>query len=147
VHPNDRRRVVRALELVEAGSSLRPADPALWSERTRHPTLVVGLAVSPDELERRIEQRAREMFERGVEEEVRAAVAKPLSATAEKVMGLRAVAELSADEALAEIVRANRRLARYQRKWMRRIPGIVMIDGQRPAAEVADAILEVARAR
>jgi tRNA A37 N6-isopentenylltransferase MiaA len=44
-------------------------------------------------------------------------------------------------------VRANRRLARYQRKWMRRIPGIVMIDADRPAAEVADAILEVARAR
>jgi hypothetical protein len=30
---------------------------------------------------------------------------------------------------------------------MRRIPGIVMIDAERPAAEVADAILEVARTR
>lgn len=147
VHPNDRRRIVRALELAEAGSSLRPADPALWSDRTRHPTTVVGLAVSHDELDRRIEQRARAMFERGVEAEVRAAVAQPLSTTAAKVMGLRAVADLPRDEALAEIVRANRRLARYQRRWMRRIPGIVMIDAQRPAAEVADAILEVARAR
>jgi tRNA dimethylallyltransferase len=147
VHPNDRRRVVRALELSEAGSSLRPADPVLWSEQTRHPTVVVGLSVPPDELDRRIELRARAMFEHGVEEEVRAAVARPLSATAAKVMGLHTVAELPPDEARAEIVRANRRLARYQRKWMRRIPGIVMIDGQRPAAEVADAILEVARAR
>ena len=147
VHPNDRRRVVRALELADAGLSLRPADPVLWSERTRRPTLVVGLAVSAGELDARIEQRARLMFERGVEEEVRAAVAQPLSATAEKVMGLRAVAELPRDEAYAELVRANRRLARYQRKWMRRIPGIVMIDGERPAGEVADAVLEVARAR
>jgi tRNA dimethylallyltransferase len=147
VHPNDRRRVVRALELSEAGSSLRPADPVLWSEQTRHPTVVVGLSVPPDELDRRIELRARAMFEHGVEEEVRAAVSRPLSATAAKVMGLHTVAELPPDEARAEIVRANRRLARYQRKWMRRIPGIVMIDGQRPAAEVADAILEVARAR
>ena len=39
------------------------------------------------------------------------------------------------------------RFAAYQRKWMRRIPGIVMIDANRPAGEVADAILEVARAR
>lgn len=147
VHPNDRRRVVRALELAEAGSSLRPAAPALWSEQTRHPTLVVGLAVPPDELERRIEARAREMFERGVEAEVRAALARRPSTTAEKVMGLRAVAELPPEQAFVEIVRANRRLARYQRKWMRRIPGIVMIDGDRPAGEVADAILEVARAR
>jgi tRNA dimethylallyltransferase len=147
VHPNDRRRVVRALELSEAGSSLRPADPVLWSEQTRHPTVVVGLSVPPDELDRRIELRARAMFEHGVEEEVRAAVSRPLSATAAKVMGLHTVAELPPDEAHAQLVRVNRRLARYQRKWMRRIPGIVMIDGQRPAAEVADAILEVARAR
>jgi tRNA A37 N6-isopentenylltransferase MiaA len=61
-------------------------------------------------------------------------------------MGLREVAELPPGEALEAIVRANRRLARYQRKWMRRIPGIVMIDGDRPAGEVADAVLEVARA-
>jgi tRNA dimethylallyltransferase len=147
VHPNDRRRIVRALELADAGSSLRPADPVLWSERTRHSTLVVGLDVPQDELDRRIEVRAAEMFERGVVHEVRAALAGPVSATAAKVMGLNAVAELPPEQALAEIVRMNRRLARYQRKWMRRIPGIIMLRGDRPAGEVADAILEVARAR
>ncbi len=146
VHPNDRRRVVRALELVEAGSSLRPPESQLWSEETRHPTVVVGLGVPADELDRRIETRAREMFERGVQAEVRTALARTPSATAAKVMGLREVAELPPGEALEAIVRANRRLARYQRKWMRRIPGIVMIDGDRPAGEVADAVLEVARA-
>jgi tRNA dimethylallyltransferase len=146
VHPNDRRRVVRALELVEAGSSLRPAEPELWSEQTRHPTVVVGLSVPTEELERRIEARAREMFERGVEAEVREALRRTPSATASKVMGLREVAELPPAEACDAIVRANRRLARYQRKWMRRIPGIVMIDGDRAVGEVADEILEVARA-
>jgi tRNA dimethylallyltransferase len=147
VHPNDRRRVVRALELAEAGFSLRPVDPALWSERTRHPALVVGLDVPKDELDRRIEARAREMFARGVEAEVRAALRRRPSATAAKVMGLRDVAELPAEEACAAIVRANRRLARYQRKWMRRIPGIIMLEGDRPPGEVADAVLEMARAR
>src|SRR5436305_1325836 len=71
VHPNDRRRVVRALELAEAGSSLRPGEDRLWGGETRHPTLVVGLEVPAAELERRIEWRTRAMFERGVEEEVR----------------------------------------------------------------------------
>jgi tRNA dimethylallyltransferase len=55
VHANDRRRVVRALELAEAGSSLRPGEDRLWSGETRHPTLIVGLDVPADELARRIE--------------------------------------------------------------------------------------------
>ena len=59
VHPNDRRRVVRALELAEAGSSLRPAADRLWTEETRHPTLVVGLDVPADEVARRIAERTR----------------------------------------------------------------------------------------
>ncbi len=49
VHANDRRRVVRALELAEAGSSLRPGADRLWSRETRHPTLIVGLEVPADE--------------------------------------------------------------------------------------------------
>src|SRR5919199_6661058 len=40
VHPNDRRRVVRALELAEAGESLAPAHDTLWAAPARHPTLV-----------------------------------------------------------------------------------------------------------
>ena len=54
---------------------------------------------------------------------------------------------LPRDEAIAELERATLRFAAYQRKWMRRIPGIVMIDADRPVGEVADEILEVARAR
>ena len=36
VHANDRRRLVRALELAEAGDILVPEDDRLWAERTRH---------------------------------------------------------------------------------------------------------------
>jgi tRNA dimethylallyltransferase len=137
VHPNDRRRVVRALELAEAGSSLRPPESELWSPRYRRPTLVVGLDVPPGELDRRIEARAREMFERGVREEAQRAIARGPSTTAAKVMGLREAAELPRAEALDAIVRANRRLARYQRKWLRRIPGAVLVDATRSPEEVA----------
>src|SRR5262245_47028588 len=41
VHVNDRRRVVRALELAESGSSLVPTSDELWSSTMRHPTLVI----------------------------------------------------------------------------------------------------------
>jgi tRNA dimethylallyltransferase len=147
VHANDRRRVVRALELVELGRSLAPAEGRLWTDETRHPTLIVGLDVPRETLNERIERRTRAMFERGVEEEVRAALARPLSATAQKVLGLRQVAELPRAEAIERIALRTRQFAAYQRKWMRRIPGIVMIEGDRPAPAIADEILDLGRAR
>jgi tRNA dimethylallyltransferase len=142
VHPNDRKRVVRALELWQAGTTLVPEEPRLWTAAARLPTLVVGLEVERDELARRIRARAEAMFERGVEEEARAA-----GEVSPQVLGLEAIRTLPRDEALDELVRATERFAGYQRKWMRRIPGIVMIDANGQAGEVADAILEVARAR
>jgi tRNA dimethylallyltransferase len=147
IHANDRRRVVRALELAEAGSSLAPSEGRLWSEKMRHPTFLVGLEVPMDVLERRIEERTRAMLERGAEAEARRALAGPISATARTIHGLEEVAELPPDEALAAVVRRTRRYAAYQRKWMRRIPGLVSLPADRPPSEVADAILEVARAR
>lgn len=147
VHANDRRRVVRALELAEAGASLAPPDAKLWSEHTRRPTLIVGLVISPRELELRIARRADEMFRRGVVEEVRAAVGGPMSMTARKALGLEDVATLPASEARERLVQRTRRYAAYQRKWMARIPGLVPIDGERPTEDVTDAILDVARAR
>jgi tRNA dimethylallyltransferase len=148
VHPHDRRRVVRALELAEAGSSLRPDRDRLWTEETRHPTLIFGLDVPKDELDRRIEARAREMFERGVRAEAERALAGPMSDTARYAHGLADLAEHAEDDAALEaLVRRTRRYASYQRKWMRRIPGLVSLSGDRPPGETADAILEVARAR
>lgn len=141
VHPNDRRRVVRALELAEAGASLRPERDRLWSGETRRPALVVGLDVPREELARRIEERSRAMVERGVVAEARAALAQPLSATARTIHGLRDFGELPLDEALAAYGARVRRYAAYQRKWMRRIPGIRVLDGTRPPEELATEIL------
>jgi tRNA dimethylallyltransferase len=142
VHPNDRKRVVRALELWQSGATLVPEKPRLWTAATRVPTLVVGLDVAPEVLAVRIRERAEAMFEAGVEEEVRVA-----GEVAPQVLGLDGVRSLPREDAIAQLERDTIRFAAYQRKWMRRIPGIVMIEADRPAGEVADAILEVARAR
>jgi tRNA dimethylallyltransferase len=147
IHQNDRRRVVRALELTDAGSSLAPASDLLWSQKTRHPTLIVGLSVPPDELERRIVARTDAMFHAGVVAEVVAAIERPLSRTAEKALGLREIASLPAEAARQRVVVRTRQYAAYQRKWMRRIPGLVQVDATRPVDEVADEILEMARPR
>ena len=147
VHANDRRRVVRALELTEAGASLTPAADTLWGGSYRRPTQVFGLDVPRERLAQRIEERTRRMFAAGVEAEVRAAWSGPLSQTARTIHGLREIAELPRDEAVETYNRRVRRYAAYQRKWMRRVPGIVIIDGDRPPEEVAAEILEVASAR
>jgi tRNA dimethylallyltransferase len=147
VHPNDRRRVVRALELAEAGASLAPGTSRLWTGDTRHPTIVFGLDVPAEVLERRIRERTREMVERGVEDEVAAALAQPLSTTARKVIGLDELGTLPTDEAVEAVALRTRRYAAYQRKWLRRIPGVVSVRADRPPDAVADEILEVARAR
>lgn len=147
IHPNDRRRVVRALEVAEAGASLVPSRSRLWSSDLRRPTLLVGLDVPVPELERRIRSRTEKMFVAGVVDEVRAALAAGVSRTAERALGLREIASLPRAEAQERLVTRTRQYAAYQRKWMRRIPGLVSVDGTRPPDEVADAILEVARAR
>ena len=106
---------------------------------------MVGLDVPVEELDRRIEERTRAMFDAGVEEEVRAALAGPLSATARKIMGLREVADLPARRGDRGAVARTRRFAAYQRKWMRRIPGLVSVRADRSPDEVADEILALAR--
>jgi tRNA dimethylallyltransferase len=147
VHHNDRRRVVRALELADAGHSLRPERDGLWAEDWRHPTLVFGLDVPRDELWRRIEARTSVQFEAGVEDEVRRALAGRLSTSAAKIMGLQEIALMPATEAGEAFGLRNRQYASYQRKWMQRIPGLIRVDADRSPDEVADEIFEVARAR
>ena len=89
VHPNDRRRVVRALELAEAGRRSYRSRTRCSAARGGIRPLLVGLDVPKPELERRIAERTRAMFEAGVEDEVRNALLAEPSATARKIIGLR----------------------------------------------------------
>jgi tRNA dimethylallyltransferase len=147
VHANDRRRVVRALELAESGRSLVPRRDALFGGAWRHPTLLVGVDVQKPELDRRIEERTRRMFEAGVEQEVQGALLTVPSATARKVIGLDEVATLPRDEAITAVAARTRRYAAYQRKWLRRLEGLVMVAADRPPEETAAEIVALARTR
>jgi tRNA dimethylallyltransferase len=148
VHPNDRRRVVRALELHAAGSSLAPQHDRLWGDDARHATTVIGLTVPAATVAERIDRRTRAMFDAGVVEEVRAARrAGPFSVTAERIHGLQDVTDLlrgRIDRAEAErrLAARTRRYAKRQRTWMRRLPGLRPVDADRDAAAVAAEIEE-----
>ncbi len=145
VHANDRRRVVRALELAEAGHSLAPADDRLWTHDTRHPTTIVALDLPLDELDRRIAARTSAMAAAGVGDEAARAWAGPLSDTARKVLGLEEFATLAGADAVERVTLATRRLARYQRKWLRRMPEVVTLDANRPPEEIAADIVALGR--
>ncbi len=142
VHPNDRRRVVRALELAEMGASLAPATSRLWSRETRRPTLVVGIDVEPDALAERIRARTATMIARGAAAEAAAASATAVSATARHVIGLEELQRLPEADALEAIVLRTRRYAAYQRKWLRRLAPPLVLDGLSGVAENAARILE-----
>ena len=118
-----------------------PPRDRLWSEETRHPTLIFGLDVPNAVLEERIGRRTEAMFESGVEEEVARALRASVSRTATQIIGLREVADLPPGEAVGAITLRTRRYAAYQRKWMRRIPHIQAVSADRPALETAREIL------
>jgi tRNA A37 N6-isopentenylltransferase MiaA len=103
--------------------------------------------VPRDELLRRIEARAREMLAAGAAAEAQAALGRPMSTTARKVIGLVEAAELPEDEATEAITVRTRQYAAYQRKWMRRIPDLVSVRSDRPPRETAREILELAGSR
>jgi len=145
IHANDRRRVVRALELHEAGGSLAPPRDRLWSEETRHPTLIVGLDVPKPLLDERIRSRTEAMFETGVEEEVERACSGLISKTASQIIGLREIAELPRAQAVDAIALATRQYAAYQRKWMRRIPRVHAVSAESSLPDTAAEILAAVR--
>jgi tRNA A37 N6-isopentenylltransferase MiaA len=87
------------------------------------------------------------MFDAGVQDEVRRALAAEISQTARQALGLEEIATLSREQALAALIVRTRRYAAYQRKWMRRVPGIVMVGADRPPGEIADDIVALARTR
>jgi tRNA dimethylallyltransferase len=149
IHPNDRRRVVRGLELARSGASLRPAVDRLWSEELRVPAEVFALDWPSDELIRRIELRTDAMLAGGALDEVRALLAhgpEP-SSTARTIHGLRdctshVEGRISLDECRTRIVLQTRRYARRQRVWLRRIPNVHLLAGADGPERNAERILE-----
>ncbi len=142
IDPNDRQRIVRALELLEQGELEPPEGPSqLWSEELRHPTLLVGLTMEREALYARIDARVEEMVAMGVTEEVRRAHAAGASATARKALGFE---ELLAGD-VEGMKRRTRNYARRQLTWMRKLAGVRAIDvtGREPDA-IAREILDSA---
>jgi len=138
VHPNDCKRVARFTELARAGLDPHRSSDGLWADDLRRPTRLVGIICDPDELDSRIDARVDAMLAAGVEDEVRRAEAAGASRTARAAIGFEEVLD-GEPEAMK---RAQRRFARRQLTWMRKMPGVEVIDrAGRDDSEVAEEIL------
>lgn len=71
IHPNNVRRVIRAFELLEQGTSYAQEHETLHIRQYRWPTLIVGLTMDRQKLYERINRRVDVMLDKGLLKEVR----------------------------------------------------------------------------
>jgi tRNA dimethylallyltransferase len=139
VAPNDRQRIVRALELLDEGELAPPERPSqLWSAELRRPTTLVGLTMDRAALYERIDRRVDQMIAAGAGDEVRRAHGAGPSPTARRALGYEEL--LRGD--VETFKRRTRNYARRQLTWMRKLAGVRLLDvtGREPQA-VAGEIL------
>lgn len=139
IDPNDRQRVVRALELLELGELEPPEGPSqLWTADVRRPTLLAGLTMEREALYEHIDARVDAMLAAGVRKEVQRANAAGAGATARKALGFE---ELLAGD-IEGMKRRTRNYARRQLTWMRKLAGVHLIDvTERSPEDVAGEIV------
>jgi tRNA dimethylallyltransferase len=149
IHPHDEQRIVRALEVYElAGEPMskffarKPAPPpfrAMW----------IGLELPRDELYRRIDHRAEQMFASGLVDEVRGLLERGYSAdlNALRTVGYQEViahlrGEYSLERAVELVKRNSRRYAKRQLTWFRRDERIHWIRADETASEQILSLLQ-----
>lgn len=150
LHPNDTRRVLRGLEVLEQTGRPLSHWQQQWASQGR-PAVLIGLAPEPLELDRRIAQRTRRMLERGLVAEVEGLLARGgFGPTAAQALGYAEVVEhlagrLAAADLESAIALHTRQFARRQRTWYRNFEGIHWLpDDLAPAERIDRAVRLVA---
>ena len=128
IHPNDLRRVERALEIYAlTGTPISTLRTQWGNTRPDYDVHYVGIRRSREEASARINRRVKKMVESGLVEEVRKLLAEPapLSLQARQAVGYAEIIEhlqgrCSLEDAIEQIKINTRHLAKAQRTWFRR---------------------------
>ena len=129
LHPNDKKRVIRALEVYrETGKTMSRHNADTRLVPPRYEPAYLGLAYADrEEMKRIIDLRVDRMVAQGLFDEVRALVESgvPRTATAMQAIGYKEclgclAGECTQDEAVAEIKLRSRQYAKRQLTWLRR---------------------------
>ena len=152
IHPNDARRIIRALEVYTlTGRPLSEWWTDAIDRQWTQPMMVIGLDRERSELYRRINERVVHMvYEEAVINEVRALLRLPLSHTARQVHGLPDIkrylnGEQSLKETIAVWQQRVRHYARRQLIWFRRTPQLrwIGIPDEEKSWQTAQRLLEL----
>ena len=135
LHPNDLRRIIRALEIARATGRPASEQRGQWEGPPRFAASVVCLVRSKEDLEERIERRTAQMFDDGVVAEAEALLQRELSPEAKKVLGLSDLeallaGEIDEAEARARIAQKTRQLAKKQMTFFKGFPNVSFMDAE-----------------
>lgn len=127
IHPNNSKRVVRALEMLDQGVKYSAQLENLRVRKPRYDARIWALTMDRDRLYARINQRVDMMVEQGLVSEVEGLVSRGygVDLTARQAIGYKEIlqyldAEIGLDEAVELIKRRTRRYAKRQLSWLRR---------------------------
>ena len=152
VHPNDEKRIVRALEVFElSGKRLSDWEKETVSlEQEGYRFVMAGLTRDRDELYRRIDGRVDSMFRKGLVREARGLFKKKLSVTAHQAIGYRELFDhfegrITLKEAKEQIKQNTRNFAKRQITWFKRESRIRWFDStdENCAREIAKMAAEL----
>ena len=151
IHPNDLRRIVRALEVFELTGQPISALQEQWDrDHTKYECAFIGLRREREDQAHRINERVRHMIAEGLVDEVRSLLAepKPLSTAARQALGYAEIIQhLEGRCTLAdavEMIKINtRQFAKAQRTWFKRFARVEWIDlsPDADAADLADTLI------
>ena len=136
VHPNNRVKVIRALEVYELTGKPISALQQQWKmNEPRYPFRAFGLNMPREVLYRRIEERVDRMVEAGLIEEVKGLLDQgyPRNCIAMQSFGYKELIDYldgkrTFDEAIALLKQNTRRFAKRQLTWFRNDPRIEWLD-------------------
>jgi len=151
IHPNDLRRIVRALEVHELTGKPISELQAQWDrDRKKYECVFLGIRREKEDLHRRVNDRVRKMIGQGLVDEVRRLLAlpRPLSTAAKQALGYAEMiahlaGEIGLDDAVEMIKINTRQFAKSQRTWFRRFRDVEWIDvgADDTAKAVADGLM------
>lgn len=154
IHPNDTRRLVRALEVYrETGKPISSFQYVQQTGTPKYNMAYFGLTMQRERLYKRIEERVDKMMARGLIDEVKALMEKGYGqrGTAMQALGYREIVDYlyglcTLDEAVQLIKRNTRRFAKRQLTWFRRDERIRWIETEKfPSPDkIADEIIAIA---
>ena len=150
IHPNNVRRVIRALELLDEGKSYAVQHAGLHERAPWYNASIWGIAMDRERLYRRISVRVDQMLQDGLVDEVEGLVAAGFrdTLTAMQAIGYKEIVDClegscTLPEATEEIKKRTRRYAKRQLSWFKRDGRVKWLDlDQMDTNGAADMIME-----